>query len=474
MMMRLNWKLIIVFILPVILWFTPAPEGLSITAWHAFAIYLAAIVGLVLKPFPESVILLAAVGTTALLLNNPKDVLSGYASNTTWLIFAAFALSCSFSATGLGRRIAYILIGKLGGTSLGLGYVTAFLDMSIAPVTPSNTARAGGIVFPIIQSVAVALDSNPGETAKKIGSYLMINTYMITKITSIMFLTGMAPNGIAIEYVHKILGISIDWVFWFKGLFLPSMILMLLLPLIIYWLTKPTLKKIDHKKVSGEGLKELGPITKREWMLIGLFLLALLGWVLPSVLQVVGIKLDIDATSVAIVIMAASFITRVITWDDMLKSKGGWSSLIWFGGIIGLSSVLSNEGFFDWLALVMKHSLNFGNHYILALWGITLASVVVRYLFASGSAYIAAMFPVFLIVGQTVGIAPVALAFSLCASNGYGGALTHYTGGPAPIIFGAGYNSIKSWWGVGAIVALISYLFMMVVGMIWWRAIGLF
>ena len=137
-------------------WYVTPPDGLSVNAWRMFLIYAAAILGLVLKPFPEPVILLGAVAATALIFNDPKGALAGYASTTTWLVFAAFTLSAAFVNTGLGKRIAYLLIGKLGHTTLGLGYVTAFLDLAVAPATPSNTARAGGIVFPIMNSVAVA------------------------------------------------------------------------------------------------------------------------------------------------------------------------------------------------------------------------------------------------------------------------------------------------------------------------------
>lgn len=475
------WKLGVLFLIPAVMFTVTPPEGLSPTAWKMFAIYFAAIVGLILKPYSEPVILLAAVGATALIFNDPKGALGGYASTTTWLVFAAFALSTAFVNTGLGRRIAYILIGKLGSTTLGLGYVTAFLDLSVAPATPSNTARAGGIVFPIMNSVATALDSEPGPTARRVGSFLMVNTYMVTKVTSFMFLTAMAPNGLAGTYMKNILKVDLDWMFWFKGLFVPGFLLLLIIPLVVYFMSKPELKKVDNKKISSEGLKELGPMSMREKFLVVLFVLALLGWMMPSVLKeffgittMFGTKIAIDPTSVAVVIMAATFLSGVLSWDDMLKNKGGWGTLIWFGGIIGLSDVLTKLKFFEWLAKSMESYMNFGDHETLALWVIVFASVAVRYLFASGSAYVAAMLPVFLTVGIAAGAHPVALAFALAASNSYGGALTHYGGAAAPIIFGAGYNDTKSWWIIGGVVALICYLFMMTVGVAWWKLIGAF
>ncbi|STF87653.1 putative Sodium:sulfate symporter [Escherichia coli] len=152
------WKLILILAIPCIIGFMPAPAGLSELAWVLFGIYLAAIVGLVIKPFPEPVVLLIAVAASMVVVGNLSDgafkttaVLSGYSSGTTWLVFSAFTLSAAFVTTGLGKRIAYLLIGKIGNTTLGLGYVTVFLDLVLAPATPSNTARAGGIVLPIIK-----------------------------------------------------------------------------------------------------------------------------------------------------------------------------------------------------------------------------------------------------------------------------------------------------------------------------------
>ncbi|MGN2266436.1 anion permease, partial [Klebsiella michiganensis] len=50
----------------------------------------------------------------------------------------------------------------------------------------------------------------------------------------------------------------------------------------------------------------------------------------------------------------------------------------------------------------------------------------------------------------------------------YGGCITHYGGAAGPIIFAAGYNDIKSWWLTGTIIALLTFLLHMVVGIPWW------
>ena len=196
-------KLAILVAIPVLFFLIPAPEGLSLIAWRLLGIYIATIVGLVIKPYGEPVILLAAVAASAATIGNTAgaeklvkvgQTLSGYQSGTTWLIFTAFTLSSAFVITGLGKRIAYYMIGWIGNTTLRLGYVTVFLDLLLSPATPSNTARAGGIVFPIINSVAVALGSDPEKSPKLAGRYLLLNVYMTVKTTSYLFLTAMAPN----------------------------------------------------------------------------------------------------------------------------------------------------------------------------------------------------------------------------------------------------------------------------------------
>lgn len=466
-------KLLITVLVPVIIWFVPPPEGLTLIAWRLFGIYLAAILGLVLKPLPAPLVLLTAIAGSSVFLNNPKAVLVGYASSTLWLVFAAFTLSVAFVKTGLGRRIAYTMIGKFGKTTLRLGYVTAFLDLIIAPVTPSNTARAGGIVFPIIHAVAKALGSEPGESAKKGGSYLMSNIYFVTKVTSFMFATAMAPNLLAADFMKKILDVNLSWAVWATAMIVPGLTILLTVPLIGYYMDRPTVTHIDNKAIAREGLDALGPMKKSEKILIGIFVLALMGWALPSVIHsLTGFKIPLSASSVALGAMALCFLGKIIEWDDMLKSKGAWNTYIWFGGIIGLSGALTKLHFFDWLAKVLENNVNFGSSAFTALIVIGILSILVRYLFASGTAYIVAMLPVFLTVGKVVGVNPMALALVLAATNAYGGCLTHYGGAAAPIVFGAGYNDVRKWWIVGAVVAVVSFILTMTVGYTWWHIIG--
>ena len=460
------WRVAVMAAIVAIAWFGGTPEGLKPQVWQLFGIYLATIVGLVLKPFPVPITVLLGVATSSILLSNTKDVLAGYSNTALWLIFAAFALSVAFGKTGLGHRIAYHLVRAFGSTTLRLGYVTAFLDLILSPATPSNTARAAGIVYPINLSIAEAVGSYPGETAKKAGAYLLQNGYFATKVTSFLFATAMAPNYLALDFITKLTGVSLNWAQWAAAMFVPGFIMLMLMPLIGYMYERPSVKEIDNKKIAADGLAELGPMKASEKGLIVIALLAITGWILPTF----GIK--IDATAVAIVAMIATFVCGIISWDDLLKTKAAWNTLIWFGGILGLSSALTKGKFFEWLAKFLEAHMNFGLDPFMMLILISIISVAVRYFFASGTAYISAMLPVFLIVGINAGIDPTLLAFIMIGTNAYGGSVTHYGAAPGPIIFSAGYNNVKDWWTVGLISALVCLVLNYVIGIPWWKIAG--
>ena len=438
-------KLALIVLIPVILWFTTPPEGLTDTAWRLLGFYIAGIVGLILKPYPIQIILLAVLSASALFLDNAKDILVGYGSTALWMIIAAFSLSVAFGKTGLGHRVAYHLINAFGSTVLRLGYVTALLDLVLSPATPSNTARAAGIVYPINLSIAESIGSYPGDTAKRGGSFILMNGYFVTKITSFMFLTAMAPNVLALDFVTKITGLNMTWAEWALALALPGLVMLIFVPLVGYWIDRPEAVKI----------------------LAVVFILALIGWALPS------IGFDLSPTAVALVAMTIVFFAGIITWDDMVQTKAVWNTFIWFGAILGLSTALTKAKFFAWLAAYMQANLALDVSPLVVVLILSAISVVIRYLFASSTAYIASMLPVFLTVGMASGVDPVMFGLVLLATNAFGGLVTHYGASPGPIIYSAGYNNLKDWWTAGAILAVLSWVLLFVVGIPWWTFIGM-
>jgi len=454
-------------LVPIVILMMPVPKGLTLDAWRLFAVYMAAIVGLVLRPYDEAVILLSVIAGYGLIYGKMGTLLSGYASTTAWLVFSAFMIGTAFTSTGLGKRIAYYLIGKFGETPLRLGYVAALTDFIISPATPSNTARTGGIVYPIFQSIAVALDSTPGATARRIGAYLTLTLYYISFTTGFTFITAMAPNALILSFAQSILKVNVSWMQWATAAIVPGVVMLLLIPLVVYKIYPPELKHIDNKVLAKNGLEDLGPMSVQEKILAVLFVLAVLGWALGSTIKV-------DATSVAVGFVAASLLTGVISWNKVLEAKGAWGTFIWYGGIIGLSGALAKAKFFEWLAKLISMNVNFqGANVFFVMAALVFFSLAVRYLFASMAAYVASMIPVLFTIALVAKVPVLPIIFLIAFSAGYGGMLTHYGGALSPILFGTGYVDQKTWWKNGAIMAAISFAVTFILGLVYWKVIGL-
>ena len=186
----------------IVLFLIPQPEFLqeharSETNWRLLAIFVATLAALILAPLPMGAVAIIAIATVALTKTTTIGVaLSGFSNTVIWLIVSAFLLSRGFIKTGLGERIAYLFMSKLGKKTLGLSYSLIFADMVVAPATPSNTARAGGIIFPIVRSLNEAYNSRTEDgTQRKIASFLTYTIFQVDSILSAMFMTAMAASG---------------------------------------------------------------------------------------------------------------------------------------------------------------------------------------------------------------------------------------------------------------------------------------
>ena len=153
-----------------------------------------------------------------------------------------FALG--YEKTGLGQRIALMLVKSMGRKTLTLGYAVTIADTVLAPFTPSSTARSGGTIYPVIKNLPPLYDSKPDDPSmRRIGSYLMWVAIAATCVTSSMFLTALAPNLLAVELVRKTAKIEITWLDWFMYFAPVGILLLAVLPLLVYWIYPPQVKE---------------------------------------------------------------------------------------------------------------------------------------------------------------------------------------------------------------------------------------
>ena len=121
-----------------------------------------------------------------------------------------------------GKRIALICIQELGKSVTGLGYAICTTELILGPLVPSNTARGGGIIAPIVDSISRSLGSEPKKKPRLAGEYLHLVGAHANLITAAMFLTGMAANPIISRAALDVYGIEFDWVTWALGSIIPA------------------------------------------------------------------------------------------------------------------------------------------------------------------------------------------------------------------------------------------------------------
>ena len=158
--MKITWKTIAPLAIWLALYLVPVPAGLNANQWHYFAIFAAVIAGLILESMPVGavgLIGLTVAGISGYVEHDPNKslrwMLGGFSESTVWLIVGAFVFSIGYRKSGLGRRLALMLVHSLGRRTIGLGYAVAFSDLVLAPATPSNTARSGGTIYPIVSNI---------------------------------------------------------------------------------------------------------------------------------------------------------------------------------------------------------------------------------------------------------------------------------------------------------------------------------
>lgn len=467
----------------VLVWLLPQPETVSDQGWLMLAMFIGTIAAIIGKAMPIgalSILAIAMVAASGVTSDNPgasiKNALSSYTSPLIWLIAIAIIISRGLIKTGLGARIGYHFIALFGKRTLGIGYALALSELTIAPVTPSNTARGGGIIHPIMQSIARSFDSVPEHNSTgKIGKYLALVNYHANPITSAMFITATAPNPLTVKLIAEATGaeISLTWTTWALAMLLPGLVAIALMPLVLYLFFTPEIKKTDDARTfARQKLAELGVVSRAEKIMLAVFSLLLLLWAdVPAWLFDDALKLH--STTTAFIGLSILLITGVLTWQDVLNEKSAWDTLVWFGALIMMASQLNSLGVIAWFSgsiqqLITQTGLGWAGASALLI-GLFLYS---HYFFASTTAHITAMMAAFLTVGLAMGAPAMPFVLMMAAASSIMMTLTHYATGTSPVIFGSNYVTLGEWWRAGFLMSLVNLAVWVVVGGLWWKLLG--
>jgi anion transporter len=335
-----------------VVWVSGIP-GLNSTGAHATAIALLTAIWWIFMCMPPMIPALCAcvlfmVTKTA----KPVDAFCGFFHPTIWLLFFALVMAKGVEVSGLGKRIASIILSKVSLSFNGL--VAAFIILCfILPFIVPSAAADVALLMALAVGIFDALDieKNPKN---KISAGLTCFVAILCLTFGRVPLTGSLPNFIAAGFVHDLAGISLGWLDW-----LTSMWIIAPIPAIGTYLYI-TRKYKPEEGLSREKMREniqttrenLGRMTVNERKAAIYISLAVILWAFGGF-----IKLPLDTNQIGIIIGMLFFLPYIgfLTIKDFNKM-----SLVTFffaGGSFSIGAVLAKSGFAAWAGVQL---MNFG------------------------------------------------------------------------------------------------------------------
>jgi len=442
------------------LWFSPVPEGLTPSAWHLFALFVAAIVSVVIGALPiltSSVLALAAAVLTGTLA--PAKAYSGFANGTILLIVVAFLVARAVVKCGLSERLGYLVVSVFGRSTLGLSYSIFLVDGVIAPAFPSNTARSG-VLYPLVRSVAEAAGARPGEEGRRrLGSFLMFSGIASLSLSSALWFTAMAGNPLGAE-IARSYGLQIGFGSWFVASSVPTLAAMALLPLVLFKVLAPEVTATpEAPRAARQAVAAMGPLSAHEKVVAATFVGMVGLWASAS-------TLGLDSTAVAFLGLGVLLASGVLTLGDIAKEGDVLATFIWFAVLFTLSGQLNELGFMAYLGERLAAALG-GVSPAVAGVVLVVAYVLLHYLFVSQTAHLLALFGVFLDVGVKLGVPVAPLGFLLLFATNFFSTNTPQ-GSSANLLFaGSGYLSQGELYRLGALTTAFNLVLYLVVGIPW-------
>ncbi|KAJ2544973.1 hypothetical protein EV175_005846 [Coemansia sp. RSA 1933] len=480
----------------------PAPSGLTATSMRLLGVFAGVIMGLLTSEYEMSVVL----GVALLVLTLTKSFMcttadgrhiecdrcntmyqgesghwheykcdpiggsfdvavSGFANKVSWLVFTAFHIGRAVEKTGFGRRVSLVLVRAMGHSTVGIGYAVCAAELVLAPFIPSNTARGGGIIYPIVESVIASLGVEPRAGREDtVGGFLSFVAAAANLLSSSLFVTGMAGNPIVASKAGSIFGIEFGFSEWFLGACVPGLLVVAMVPPVMYMVMRP---KVDFGLLSldiRQQYRALGPVSAAEMKLCGTLLGCLVLWIGTPFFGV-------DSAVVAYMAIIVLVLVDILSWDDIVKNHKAWDTFFWLASFIVLAEQLTALGVTEYIGNSLSRSLQHASPMASTLM-LALVYFMSMYLFSSISSHVVAFAGPFFAAGHVLGCPPRLLTILVALFSSMAGILTPFSTGSVAIYAAQGYISQPRWFLYGLLMSALMLATTFTAGLAWWKVLG--
>lgn len=388
--------------------------------WITEAIPIEAAAMLPLALFP-----LAGVATM-------KDAAAPYADEVVFLFMGGMLLGAAMERWHLHQRIALMVMLALGSSPprliAGLLCATALISMWV-----SNTAAAI-MMLPIAIGV-IELAHTQHEEAGNTREDKAARNFAVASLLAVAYgasiggvatIIGSPPNGVMVSFANRTLGETVTFGEWFK-IGLPVM----LVTLPVTWLLLMSIYNPRGLRVSGAKemlrlrLRDLGPVSRGEWIVLAVFTLAALAWIfrvpLAETLNLTrerNGRTEYLLTDAGIAIIAAMLLFVIpVRWkqaefvlDWRTAGKIPWGILLLFGGGLSLAAAISANDVDEFLGRLFQ---GMSGLHAIAVIAIIAASAIFVSEIGSNTAVATVLLPVVATVAPALGVPVLPLCFAV-------------------------------------------------------------
>jgi solute carrier family 13 (sodium-dependent dicarboxylate transporter), member 2/3/5 len=425
-------------------------------------VVIAALMAFLLGLSPNPANPTSMMGTSAGLV-----AFSGFANTALALVAAALFLAAAMTATGLDKRIALVILSRVGAETRHVVIGSIFVGFVMAFLVPSTTARVACLV-PITLGIIAAFGvSKKGAFA----SMLMITTTQTASIWNVGIKTAAAQNMVAVGFIEKTFQHTITWLEWFVAAAPFAVLMSIALYFVMTRMMSAEVKEVPGgREAIRKSLAELGPMKASEKKLLAISLTLLAFWATEGIVH----RFDTSSTTVAAVALMFLPGMGIMTWKEA-QPQIPWGTIVLFGIGISLGTALLQTKGAVWLADLVVAQFGLKNAtalFILAV--LSLFLTVIHLGFASATALASAMIPIVIAVLQNVatpGINIIGMTMLLQFVVSFGFILV--VNAPQNMVaYGTETFEARDFVRTGLVLTVIALALVLILGVTYWHWLG--
>ncbi len=478
-----NWRLIAAIAVLIAILQLPTPVGLPLAGQRMLAVFGFAVTVWITEALDYAVSAVVIAALMAVLLGispnvaNPKVMygtgqgltmaMSGFSNTALTLVAAALFLAAAMTITGLDRRVALLVLRRVGARTNRIVIGSIIVSIVLAFLVPSATARAAAVI-PIMMGVVLAFGV---DKRSRFAGLMMITTVQAVSIWNVGIKTAAAQNMIAVGFIQTILHQDVTWLNWLIAAAPFSILMSFGLYFIMMIMMPPETEELPggHDAVD-KALNSLGPMTAKEKRLLAISLTLLCFWSTEGILH------SFDSSTTTTVAVAVLFLPYIGVMDwKKANALIPWGSVVLFGVGIGLGTVLLQTQAAQWLAGLIVDWFGLNHLTGVAVLAVMATFLVVIHLgFASATALASTMIPIIIAVMekvQTPGLSVIGMTILLQFVISFGFILP-VNSPQGMLAYGTGTFIVRDFVRTGIAITVLAYVLTLIFGATYWHWLG--